>query len=96
MDKLGGELTGGLNREAGTASDIGAFITTVAASIASVPVSSTYMKTCGVLGASAASGGERNGKTTAQLILTWIATYPVCMGLSVFFFRLIDFIGSYV
>lgn len=90
IEKIGYEMTGGLDRAEGLASDIGALSMTILSSFLAIPVSTTYMKTCGVLGAAEASGKRANKGTALQLVLTWIATYPVCMMLSWIFFRLID------
>lgn len=93
VEKLGYEMTGGIDREEGLASDIGALSMTLLSSLLAIPVSTTYMKTCSMLGTAAVSGKRADRRTSLSFVLAWVATYPVCMLLSWIFFRLIEFVA---
>ena len=82
IDKTGSSLTGGLDGTSAAASETASLVCTAVSSIIGIPVSTTYMKTCGMLGASAACGGKINKRCAAELMLTWLLTYPCCMGLA--------------
>lgn len=93
INKLGCELTGGGDVEESSASDMAALVCTVAASLLGIPVSTTYMKTCTLIGASLAAGRRPSRLPLLQLVLTWAATYPVCMALSYALSFGIDLLG---
>lgn len=79
--KLGEEMTSSAGIS-GAASDAGALVCTVVSTILGIPVSTTYMKTCSMIGASAVSKTSVKGKVVLELVFTWAATYPVCMAIS--------------
>ena len=79
--KLGEEMTSSVG-SSGVASDIGALVCTFASTLLGIPVSTTYMKTCSMLGASAAVRAPVNKKVALELLVTWAVTYPVCMAIS--------------
>ena len=85
INKLGYALTGGIGKAEAFASDTGSVICSAAASAAGIPISTTYMKTCSVIGACRAAGGRVDKSVAAELILVWAATYPVCMAMAYLF-----------
>ncbi len=82
IQKTGYELTGGLDGIGVAASESASLICTAVSSVLGIPVSTTYMKTMGMLGASMTGGGRLSKKTTAEFLITWFLTYPCCMGIS--------------
>ena len=90
INKLGLELSGRARPEESTASDVGALVCTVAASVLGIPVSTTYMKTCSMLGSASALGKKVNPRVSLELVLTWALTYPACMALSYAVCALLD------
>ena len=64
------------------ASDAGALVCTLVSTFLGIPVSTTYMKTCSMLGAAAAIKAPVNRRVVLELVGTWVATYPVCMMMS--------------
>ena len=82
INKTGESLTGGLDETAAVASEASAVVCTAAASLLGIPISTTYMKTSTMIGASVGGGGRVNVGCAAELVLTWLLTYPCCMGLS--------------
>lgn len=79
--KLGEELTNSAGADS-AASDAGALVCTLVSTFLGIPVSTTYMKTCSMMGAAVAGRTHVNRRVVLELILTWVATYPVCMLLS--------------
>lgn len=79
--KLGEEMTSPSGLDS-AAADTGALTCTLASTVLGIPVSTTYMKTCSMLGAALPLKRKINGRVVLELILTWAATYPVCMLLS--------------
>ena len=65
--------------------DAAAAFSTLISTFFGIPVSTTYMKTCSMLGSAAACGKKADKRVAAELFLTWIMTYPVCMLLSYIF-----------
>lgn len=66
-------------------SDAAAAVCTLLSTFFGIPVSTTYMKTCSMLGAAAVCGKKVDRRILAQLAGTWILTYPACMALSYIF-----------
>ncbi len=82
INKLGCSLAGEFDELGSAASDVSSLICTAVSSLLGIPVSTTYMKTCSMLGAAVAEGRRVDSRTLSELVLTWILTYPVCMLLS--------------
>ncbi|MBQ6788888.1 MAG: inorganic phosphate transporter [Clostridia bacterium] len=82
INKTGLSLTGGLGGVSAAASETASLACTAVSSVLGIPVSTTYMKTSSMLGASAAGGGAVNKRCAAELLFTWLLTYPCCMGVS--------------
>ena len=82
IDKLGNSLTENFDTSESLSSDAASFICCVVSCFYGLPVSTTYMKTCAMVGASSANGKKVNLRTLSELVFTWILTLPACMGLS--------------
>lgn len=82
INKTGVSLTGGLDAVSAAASETASLMCTAVSSVLGIPVSTTYMKTSSMLGASLAGGGRLDKRCAMQLWLTWLMTYPCCMGMS--------------
>lgn len=63
-------------------SDVGAVACTIASSLLGIPVSTTYMKTCALLGSAAVRRVPVSKPVTLRFFCTWVLTYPVCMGIA--------------
>ena len=63
-------------------SDLGAVACTLASSVFGIPISTTYMKTCSLLGAASAKKAPVIKPIVLKFILTWVLTYPACMGIA--------------
>lgn len=82
INKTGVALTGGFNGTIAAASETASLVCTVISSLLGIPISTTYMKTSSMLGASVAGGGVIDKRCAAEFLLTWFLTYPCCMGIS--------------
>ena len=82
INKTGAALTGGLDGTSAAASETASLVCTAISSILGIPISTTYMKTSSMLGASVAGGGVIDKRCAAEFLLTWFLTYPCCMGIS--------------
>ena len=80
-EAVGRELVMGECFRHNAMSDLAAVICTLGATVCGIPVSTTYMKSCALLGSAAATGTPVNKSTVGRFILTWALTYPVCMAL---------------
>jgi len=64
------------------ASDLSSALCTAAVSLFGIPVSTTYMKTCSMLGCAAAGRLRVGKKVAAGFFLVWVLTYPICMAVA--------------
>lgn len=71
-------------------SDIGAVICTLATSVSGIPISTTYMKTCSLLGAAAVRKVSVVRPAVIRLFAAWVMTYPACMAMSYLLCRVIE------
>ena len=82
IDRIGHGMAGTPDITESTASDTSSLVCTLIASAAGIPISTTYMKTSGMLGAAVADGRYPNRREVLPIIAAWAVTYPVCMLLS--------------
>lgn len=68
----------GLTPKAALAADLGSGACLLAASILGLPVSTTHTKLSALWGAGHGGGGDAAG----EVLLAWLATFPVCFGLA--------------
>ncbi|MBQ7907194.1 MAG: inorganic phosphate transporter [Clostridia bacterium] len=73
-----GENTIKLDIHTGLVSDLGGFLTLVLCSLLGMPISTGNVKTFSLIGTALAEGKGVNKKTVAGVIITSIATVPVC------------------
>lgn len=66
----------------GATAELMAMGTILAADVWGLPVSTTHVLSSGVAGSMAASRSGLQGSTVRNILLAWVLTLPVCMGLS--------------
>ncbi len=59
--------------------DLSGAAVTLSSSVLGIPVSTTYMKSCAMMGSSLSRGRAPSKKNVFSLAITWLITYPVCM-----------------
>ena len=74
---LGSDLVS-LNSHMATCSDLGSYVTLLAFSLFGAPLSTGNVKALAIVGAGKGNGGKINKKATIKVILTSIATFPLC------------------
>lgn len=89
-DTVGAELVPACSRALSTCADMGAVMCTLASSFFGIPVSTTYMKTCTLMGAASVGRARVSGKVARRLFAVWILTYPVCMAIAYALCRVLD------
>jgi inorganic phosphate transporter, PiT family len=65
----------------GAAAELVAMGTIIAADYAGLPVSTTHVLSSGVAGTMVANGSGVQGSTVRNILLAWVLTLPVCIGL---------------
>jgi PiT family inorganic phosphate transporter len=81
-ETVGEELVLAETDTCNAASDLSAALCTAAVSLFGIPVSTTYMKTCSMLGCAAAGRLRVSKRVTARFFLVWTLTYPICMAIA--------------
>lgn len=70
-------------------SDMGSGLTLMIFTAAGLPVSTTHIKMTSLAAATKATGGRTDVSTFILLCIAWVATFPICFGLSFFITKLI-------
>ncbi|MBO5212005.1 MAG: inorganic phosphate transporter [Clostridia bacterium] len=73
------EKTVKLCEKSAFSSDIASFISAIASSFLGIPVSTSNIKACALMGAGKAMKEKINKRTAASLLLTTLLTFPVCI-----------------
>lgn len=87
IDTVGREMVA-LGPREGLSADLGSITCLLAGTLLGLPLPTTHTRTCALLGAGSASGGQVRWRVAGRVALAWVLTFPGCMAVGYWMARL--------